>query len=192
MMCRLHQPVELGWVYKFHTSPSQKNHGIGMIDSDMICRELHPNFCLEENLNFKTKAMEEKAFPAWSSSVEQCLKQYNVKLDKGLSSYEVEKRRETYGWNELAKEKESNAERALEALKEMQCESGKVLRDGYWVPELPARKLVPGDIVELRVGDKVPADMRVAALKTSTLRVEQSSLTGEAMPVFERPCSHIH
>lgn len=195
--------------------------------------------------------MEEKPFPAWSWSVEQCLKEYNVKLDKGLSTYEAEKRRERYGWNELAKEKgkplwrlvleqfddmlvkillvaafisfvlaymqgvesaesgfeayvepvvivlilvlnaivgvwqESNAEKALEALKEMQCESGKVLRDGFFVPDLPARELVPGDIVELRVGDKVPADMRVAALKTSTLRVEQSSLTGEANPVLK-------
>ncbi|KAF2324913.1 hypothetical protein GH714_021233 [Hevea brasiliensis] len=125
--------------------------------------------------------MEGRPFPAWSWSVEQCLKEYNVKLDKGLSSYEVEKRRERYGWNELAKEKaylhgsesrgesgfedyvepfvivlilvlnaivgvwqESNAERALEALKEMQCESAKVLRDEYWVPDLPARELVPG------------------------------------------------
>ncbi|KAG5231496.1 calcium-transporting ATPase, endoplasmic reticulum-type [Salix suchowensis] len=168
--------------------------------------------------------MEEKPFPAWSWSVEQCLKEFNVKLDKGLSYYEVEKRRERYGWNELAKEKgkplwrlvleqfddmlvkillsveagfeayveplvivlilalnaivgvwqETNAEKALEALKEMQCESGKVLRDGYMMPDLPARELVP-----------VPADMRVAVLKTSTLRVEQSSLTGEAMPVLK-------
>lgn len=195
--------------------------------------------------------MEEKPFPAWSWSVEQCLKEYNVKLDKGLSSREVEKRRERYGWNELDKEKgkplwqlvleqfddtlvkillvaafisfilayfhssdsgdsgfedyveplvivlilvlnaivgvwqESNAEKALEALKKIQCESGKVLRDGYLVPDLPAIDLVPGDIVELGVGDKVPADMRVAALKTSSLRVEQSSLTGEAMPILK-------
>lgn len=195
--------------------------------------------------------MEEKPFYAWSWSVEQCLKEYNVRLDKGLNSYEVEKQREKYGWNELKKEKgkplwrlvleqfddmlvkillvaafisfvlayldghdsegtgfeayvepivivlilvinaivgvwqESNAERALEALKEMQCESAKVLRDGFYVPDLPARELVPGDIVELRVGDKVPADMRIASLKTSTLRVEQSSLTGESMPVIK-------
>ncbi|KAL1546148.1 Calcium-transporting ATPase 2, endoplasmic reticulum-type [Salvia divinorum] len=195
--------------------------------------------------------IDEKPFKAWSWSVEQCLKEYRVKLDKGLSTYEAEKRRERSGWNELQKEKgkplwrlvleqfddmlvkilllaavisfvlafllgndkeelgfeayvepfvivlilvlnaivgvwqEGNAEKALEALKEMQCESGKVLRDGYLVPDLPARELVPGDIVELRVGDKVPADMRVAVLKTSTLRVEQSSLTGEAMPVLK-------
>ncbi|MBA0704352.1 hypothetical protein Golax_016617 [Gossypium laxum] len=195
--------------------------------------------------------MDKRPFPAWSWSVEQCLKEYNAKLDKGLSSYQVEKQREKYGWNELAKEKgkpllrlvleqfddmlvkillvaafisfilaymhgseseesgfeayvepfvivlilvlnaivgvwqETNAEKALEALKEMQCESGKVLRDGYIVPDLPARELVPGDIVELQVGDKVPADMRIAALKTSTLRLEQSALTGEAMPVLK-------
>ncbi|KAJ6343951.1 hypothetical protein OIU76_005650 [Salix suchowensis] len=167
--------------------------------------------------------MEEKPFPAWSWSVEQCLKEFNVKLDKGLSYYEVEKRRERYFWLQLfisfilaylhAGEsveagfeayveplvivlilalnaivgvwQETNAEKALEALKEMQCESGKVLRDGYMMPDLPARELVPGDIVELRVGDKVPADMRMAVLKTSTLRVEQSSLTGEAMPVLK-------
>lgn len=193
--------------------------------------------------------MEEKTFSAWSWSVEDCLKEYDVKLDKGLSNYDVEKRRERYGPNELAKQKgkplwllvleqfddmlvkillvaafisfilaymhsgesdesgfeayvepfviililvlnaivgvwqETNAEKALEALKEMQSESAKVLRDGCLVPQLPARELVPGDIVELHVGDKVPADMRIATLKTSTLRVEQSSLTGEAMPV---------
>eukprot|EP00249_Psilotum_nudum_P024965 c29334_g1_i2 orf=1346-4747(+) len=80
---------------------------------------------------------------------------------------------------------ESNAERALEALKEMQSEHAKVLRDGIYITDLPARELVPGDVVELRVGDKVPADMRVAYLKTSTLRLEQSSLTGESMPVIK-------
>lgn len=80
---------------------------------------------------------------------------------------------------------ESNAERALEALKEMQSEHAKVMRNRVFISDLPARELVPGDIVELRVGDKVPADMRVALLKTSTFRVEQSSLTGESMAVIK-------
>ncbi|XP_024535215.1 calcium-transporting ATPase, endoplasmic reticulum-type [Selaginella moellendorffii] len=80
---------------------------------------------------------------------------------------------------------ESNAERALEALKEMQPENAKVLRDGQLLGDLPARELVPGDVVELRVGDKVPADMRIASLKTSTFRIEQSSLTGESVPVIK-------
>ncbi|CAM6086149.1 unnamed protein product [Calypogeia fissa] len=80
---------------------------------------------------------------------------------------------------------ESNAERALEALKEMQSEHAKVTRDGTYHPDLFARELVPGDVVELRVGDKCPADMRVIQLKTSTFRVEQSSLTGESMAVIK-------
>eukprot|EP00850_Spirogloea_muscicola_P009678 SM000055S18212 [mRNA] locus=s55:21353:28368:+ [translate_table: standard] len=78
---------------------------------------------------------------------------------------------------------ESNAERALEALKEMQSEHAKVVRDGKYIPDLPASELVPGDIVKLVVGDKVPADMRILQLKTSTLRLEQSSLTGESHAV---------
>lgn len=80
---------------------------------------------------------------------------------------------------------ESNAERALDALKEMQSEHAKVTRDGIYHPDLLARELVPGDVVELRVGDKCPADMRVLQLKTSTFRVEQSSLTGESMAVIK-------
>ncbi|KAG2552807.1 hypothetical protein PVAP13_9KG485400 [Panicum virgatum] len=78
---------------------------------------------------------------------------------------------------------ESNAEKALEALKEIQSEHATVKRDGRWSHALPARELVPGDIVELRVGDKVPADMRVLQLISSTLRVEQGSLTGETASV---------
>uniref|UniRef100_A0A803LCQ0 P-type Ca(2+) transporter n=1 Tax=Chenopodium quinoa TaxID=63459 RepID=A0A803LCQ0_CHEQI len=78
---------------------------------------------------------------------------------------------------------ESNAEKALEVLKDIQSEHASVIRNGKKVPSLPAKELVPGDIVELRVGDKVPADMRVLALISSTLRVEQGSLTGESEAV---------
>ncbi|KAL6865413.1 hypothetical protein ACP4OV_016564 [Aristida adscensionis] len=78
---------------------------------------------------------------------------------------------------------ETNAEKALEALREIQSDHAAVLRDGKWLPSLPARDLVPGDVVQLRVGDKVPADMRVLRLVTSTLRVEQGSLTGETASV---------
>ncbi|KAG2690416.1 hypothetical protein I3760_09G185400 [Carya illinoinensis] len=78
---------------------------------------------------------------------------------------------------------ESNAEKALEALKEIQSEHATVIRDGEKLSNLPAKELVPGDIVELRVGDKVPADMRVLELISSTLRVEQGSLTGESEAV---------
>ncbi|KAL4570983.1 hypothetical protein LXL04_017732 [Taraxacum kok-saghyz] len=78
---------------------------------------------------------------------------------------------------------ESNAEKALEALKEIQSEHATVIRNGRKVSGLPAKELVPGDIVELRVGDKVPADMRVLTLVSSTLRLEQGSLTGESEAV---------
>ncbi|KAH9735678.1 calcium-transporting ATPase 4 endoplasmic reticulum-type [Citrus sinensis] len=78
---------------------------------------------------------------------------------------------------------ENNAEKALEALKEIQSEHAAVIRDGSKIPKLPAKELVPGDIVELKVGDRVPADMRVVELISSTLRVEQGSLTGESEAV---------
>ncbi|KAJ3669161.1 hypothetical protein LUZ60_011111 [Juncus effusus] len=78
---------------------------------------------------------------------------------------------------------ESNAEKALQALKEIQSEHAAVIRDGKLIPSVPARELVPGDIVELRTGDKVPADLRVIRLVSSTLRVEQASLTGESEAV---------
>ncbi|CAK8530773.1 unnamed protein product [Lathyrus sativus] len=78
---------------------------------------------------------------------------------------------------------ESNAEKALEALKEIQSEHASVIRNNESVPSLPAEELVPGDIVELKVGDKVPADMRVVELVSSTLRLEQGSLTGESEAV---------
>jgi P-type Ca2+ transporter type 2C len=76
---------------------------------------------------------------------------------------------------------ETNAESALEALKQMQPDTAKVLRSGHLISDLPARDLVPGDIVQLSVGDKVPADCRIVHINTATLRAEQASLTG-ALP----------
>lgn len=53
------------------------------------------------------------------------------------------------------------------------------------ISDLPSRELVPGDLVEMHVGDKVPADIRIIALKTATLRSEQASLTGESVAVLK-------
>ncbi|EFN55787.1 hypothetical protein CHLNCDRAFT_145247 [Chlorella variabilis] len=78
---------------------------------------------------------------------------------------------------------ESNAENALEALKEMTADTAKVFRDGQLISDLPARELLPGDVVEIHTGDKVPADIRVVQLKTAVLRVEQAALTGESVAV---------
>ncbi|XP_017233217.1 calcium-transporting ATPase 4, endoplasmic reticulum-type [Daucus carota subsp. sativus] len=193
--------------------------------------------------------LDKVVFPAWAKNVSECEEALQVSSHQGLSSEEVDKRRQTYGSNELDKHhgqsifslileqfndtlvrillvaavisfvlawydgdeggemeitafveplviflilivnacvgvwQESNAEKALEALKEIQSEQACVIRNGKKVTNLPAKELVPGDIVELRVGDKVPADMRVLNLVSSTLRVEQGSLTGESEAV---------
>lgn len=77
---------------------------------------------------------------------------------------------------------ESSAEAALDALKKLAPDAAFVLRQNGW-ESIDAEELVPGDIVEVKVGDKVPADMRVIKLKTTTLRIEQSQLTGESQSV---------
>jgi len=81
---------------------------------------------------------------------------------------------------------EHNAENALEALKELQSCNAKVYRDGELNPELPASELVPGDLVEVNVGDKVPADMRIIKLKTTSVRTDEGALTGESETVMKQ------
>eukprot|EP00444_Apocalathium_aciculiferum_P035635 CAMPEP_0183489286 /NCGR_PEP_ID=MMETSP0370-20130417/181367_1 /TAXON_ID=268820 /ORGANISM="Peridinium aciculiferum, Strain PAER-2" /LENGTH=617 /DNA_ID=CAMNT_0025682619 /DNA_START=36 /DNA_END=1888 /DNA_ORIENTATION=- len=216
---------------------------------------------------------------------EKVLEHFGVKLDKGLTSKQVEENRAKYGSNELEEQEkkslweliwaqfedllvrilllsalvsfalaffddksqeegwtayveplvillilganafvgvwqESNAEMALDALKKLQPDEASVLRDGNWksieavglVPgdlvevkvgdaqkklqpdeasvlrdgnwkSIEAVGLVPGDLVEVKVGDRVPADMRMLKLNTTTIRIEQSQLTGESEPV---------
>ncbi|EFJ13461.1 hypothetical protein SELMODRAFT_122175 [Selaginella moellendorffii] len=78
---------------------------------------------------------------------------------------------------------ETNAEKALKELKAYQADVATVLRNGL-LSIVPASNLVPGDIVEVAVGCKVPADMRVIdMLSSSALRVDQAILTGESSSV---------
>jgi len=75
---------------------------------------------------------------------------------------------------------EYKAEKAMEALREMVAPEADVIRDGQ-MSTIPAADLVPGDVVFLEAGDKVPADGRI--LEVTSLQVIESSLTGESMPV---------
>lgn len=75
---------------------------------------------------------------------------------------------------------EYRAERAIEALRQMAAPTATALRDGQEV-EIPARDLVPGDVVLLRAGDKIPADARV--IESINLQIEEAALTGESVPV---------
>jgi len=79
---------------------------------------------------------------------------------------------------------EYRAEKAMAALKKISVPSVKVRRDGH-VREIPARELVPGDIVLLEAGNLVPADCRV--LEGVNLRIQESALTGESEPVEKDP-----
>ena len=75
---------------------------------------------------------------------------------------------------------EYRAERALEALKKMLSPTITVLRDGEEA-DIPSEELVPGDILHLEAGDKIPADLRL--IEIHSLRCDEASLTGESIPV---------
>lgn len=63
---------------------------------------------------------------------------------------------------------------------------GKVVRgDKSGVQRIRAKEIVPGDIVEVSVGDKIPADIRLTKIFSTTLRIDQSILTGESVSVIK-------
>lgn len=78
---------------------------------------------------------------------------------------------------------EQNAARAVESLKNKLQINAKVLRGGVW-KTVPARELVPGDIIRVRIGDFVPADIKITL---GMIGVDQSALTGESMESEKSP-----
>jgi len=77
---------------------------------------------------------------------------------------------------------ESSAEKAIAALQEYSANVAKVVRDGK-VQRVKADELVPGDIIKVAVGDRVPADCRILSIHSNSFRIDQSILTGESESV---------
>ena len=82
---------------------------------------------------------------------------------------------------------ESNAEKAIDALKEYEPNEAEVRRDGQPFRCVRSPELVPGDVVRLTVGCRAPADCRLLELSSTTLRADQAILTGESEPVIKEP-----
>jgi len=79
---------------------------------------------------------------------------------------------------------EHTAGNAIEALKAKLAVKARVIRDGKWINPA-ARELVPGDVIRMRLGDIVPADVRL--LDGDPMSVDQSALTGESLPATRKP-----
>ena len=78
---------------------------------------------------------------------------------------------------------EGRAERALDGIRMMLSLHAQVRRDGVW-SDVNSEVLVPGDIVRVKSGDKVPADVRL--IEAVNLRAEESALTGESVPADKK------
>ncbi|KJA15932.1 hypothetical protein HYPSUDRAFT_148432 [Hypholoma sublateritium FD-334 SS-4] len=79
---------------------------------------------------------------------------------------------------------ESSAERAIDALKEYSPDEAKVIRSSQ-TSRIHASELVPGDIISVAVGDKIPADCRLLSISSSSFRIDQAILTGESVSVHK-------
>ncbi|KAL9060345.1 MAG: hypothetical protein Q9162_000749 [Coniocarpon cinnabarinum] len=81
---------------------------------------------------------------------------------------------------------ETSAEKAISALQKYSANEAKVIRDGV-SKRINAEELVPGDIVTIAVGDRVPADCRILHIQSNAFQVDQSILTGESQSVPKVP-----
>ena len=81
---------------------------------------------------------------------------------------------------------ESSAEKAIAALQEYSANEANTIRAGR-VQRIRAEELVPGDIIVVAVGDRIPADCRLLSIQSNTFRVDQAILTGESESVGKDP-----
>ena len=77
---------------------------------------------------------------------------------------------------------ESSAEKAIAALQEYSANEAKVIRDGH-LQKIKADELVPGDIISVAVGDRIPADCRLLSIQSNNFGIDQAILTGESESV---------
>jgi H+-transporting ATPase len=84
---------------------------------------------------------------------------------------------------------EFQAGNAIDALKKKLAMEARVRRNGTW-KNIPARQLVPGDIIRLRLGDIIPADAKL--LEGDPIEVDQSTLTGESLPVERKKEDNVY
>eukprot|EP01119_Soliformovum_irregulare_P014557 TRINITY_DN397_c0_g1_i1.p1 TRINITY_DN397_c0_g1~~TRINITY_DN397_c0_g1_i1.p1 ORF type:complete len:1009 (+),score=350.20 TRINITY_DN397_c0_g1_i1:100-3027(+) len=78
---------------------------------------------------------------------------------------------------------EWKSEKAMDSLKKMSAPNSKVLRNGTEI-EIPSSQLVPGDVVAVAIGDRIPADVRL--FKTTAMETDEAALTGESNPVEKK------
>ncbi|KAJ4300975.1 hypothetical protein N0V90_003064 [Kalmusia sp. IMI 367209] len=77
---------------------------------------------------------------------------------------------------------ETSAEKAIAALQEYSANEAKVVRDGK-ITRIKADDLVPGDIISVAIGDRIPADCRILSIQSNSFNIDQSILTGESESV---------
>ncbi|CAN9425737.1 unnamed protein product [Alternaria alternata] len=77
---------------------------------------------------------------------------------------------------------ETSAEKAIAALQEYSANEAKVVRDGH-VKRVKADELVPGDVISVTIGDRIPADCRILSISSNSFNIDQSILTGESESV---------
>ncbi|MHA1336810.1 MAG: P-type ATPase, partial [Promethearchaeota archaeon] len=134
--------------------------------------------------------------------LEKLIKEFDTDIEKGLSIGKIEISRQKFGYNELPKVKKSIWKIYLAPLFNFlivillitgivvtllgspESTIATVIRDGKQ-QEIPTRELVPGDIIVLKQGDKIPADGRL--IEAMNLSIDEAPLTGESVPVEKQP-----